>query len=153
MENCIKESFEINFEYISFLNRIHNHGKLFFIIGIFAIIVASILTYQFYIALFIGLIFLALIFISVVRWNVYFIQNLRIADKRIYIKVFKYNSILVEGEYDVKDFEFKIERASVSKRGISYKILCKIKDTNFKQFEVQGWDKQIFDKIHKICQN
>jgi hypothetical protein len=141
---------EIKLKYIGFLKRIYRHGKFFFLIGFFAIWVAFALTSQFYLSMLIGIMFLIVIFISVSEWNIYYIQYLKIDNNLIKLKVYKYNSVLIEGEYDLNDFNLKIERASASKRGVSYKMVCKIQNTNFKQYEINNWNHELFQKIHQM---
>lgn len=148
IDNLIKDCLlEINNNEISFYQRVYNHGQDFFIIGFFAILFASLLTGEIVLSFIVGLLFIGIIFVSIVKWNKYYIKYININHKYVELKVYKYNSIIIEGQLPLSDLNLKIERASVSKRGISYKLDVSYDQIQFYQYEIHGWNKDQFDKI------
>jgi hypothetical protein len=148
IDNLIKDCLlEINNNEISFYQRVYTHGRNFFIIGFFAILLASLLTGEMVLSLIVGLFFMLIILVSIVKWNIYYIKYIKMDHKYVDLKVYKYNSIIIEGLFPLSDFSLKIERASVSKRGVSYKLLVSNGQIQFSQYEIHGWNKVQFDKI------
>ncbi len=148
IDNLIKDCLlEINNNDISFYQRVYKHGRTFFIIVFFSILVASLLTGEIALSFIFGLLFMLIILVSIVKWNIYYIKYIKMNHKYVELKVYKYNSIIIEGQFHLSDFSLKIERASVSKRGVSYKMHVSNGQIQFSQYEIHGWNKVQFDKI------
>lgn len=143
----IDKMVKFKFDKKGFLRRLLGNSKVFFLVIFIALGVAILLTGKFFICLIIALLFSIIVLISLYKWNVFFIEELVINEKNIFLKVYKYNQIFLVGNLEFNEVEFEVTVASSSIRGVSNKLVVNTKNKIFNQYEMNGWKNNDFEEI------
>jgi len=137
----------MSFEYKNFHQRLFKHSK-YFLLSIFVAFCAAVnLTGDFYISLSISLLLTTIIIASIFKWNIYFLQEIRFQNQSIYLKIYKYDRIVVDSYYEYSNVNFHIEMIKATKRGKSYKMIIKAGKQIYEQYEILEWKKELFEEI------
>jgi cell division protein FtsW (lipid II flippase) len=142
---------EIKFKYVRFIGRLLDLGKPLTFMFFFAMFFVAAIHQALIIAIGVSIFFYLVVMISLFYSNIYFIQELSIKDGNIFLRVYKYDKIVIERTYKLSEVNIDVVLVRAGVRGKSYKLRVQTKDIEISQYQRCGWNKEEFDAVLSAC--